>query len=141
MSAAVRKGGCLCGGVRYRVEGPMRGVIACHCSQCRRSSGHHVAASAAMRETLVLETSETLVWYRSSPGARRGFCGTCGGNLFWDADGAGHVSVMAGTLDAPTGLETIAHIHAATAADYHDLPADIPRFDGDPPEDWRPRWF
>ena len=36
-------GGCLCGAVRYEIRGPLRGVIACHCSQCRRTSGHYVA--------------------------------------------------------------------------------------------------
>ena len=45
-------GGCLCGAVRYRVAGPLRDVVACHCGQCRRSSGHHAAATAARRGDL-----------------------------------------------------------------------------------------
>ena len=43
-------GGCLCGAVRYRVAGPLRDVVACHCAQCRRSSGHFAAATAARYE-------------------------------------------------------------------------------------------
>ncbi|HGG64526.1 MAG TPA: GFA family protein, partial [Rhodobacteraceae bacterium] len=39
----MKTGGCLCGAVTYVVNGPLRDVIACHCTQCRKSSGHHVA--------------------------------------------------------------------------------------------------
>jgi len=39
-------GGCLCGAVRYEVLGPLRDVVLCHCSHCRRTHGH-VAAYAA----------------------------------------------------------------------------------------------
>jgi len=30
-------GGCLCGGVRYRIDGPAEWIVHCHCSECRRS--------------------------------------------------------------------------------------------------------
>ena len=53
-------GGCLCGGVRYVVEGALREVIACHCSQCRRTSGHFVAAANAPQAALRLERADTL---------------------------------------------------------------------------------
>ncbi|MGO1081292.1 GFA family protein [Inquilinus sp. CA228] len=43
---ADQTGGCLCGAVRYRVTGPLRPVVACHCSQCRRTSGHVAAFTA-----------------------------------------------------------------------------------------------
>jgi len=39
-------GGCLCGGVRYRATGPLRHVIACHCGQCRKTSGHFAAMTS-----------------------------------------------------------------------------------------------
>ena len=42
-------GGCLCGAVRYRVDGPLDGLAACHCSQCRRASGHYIAGVSAAR--------------------------------------------------------------------------------------------
>ena len=117
------QGGCLCGGVRYRVRGPLRDVIACHCSQCRRTSGHYVAATSAAVEDLVLESAATLAWYRSSAQAERGFCSRCGGNLFWRPEPAGEprISIMAGTLDVPTGLRTLEHIFVADKSDYYEL--------------------
>ena len=129
--AAVRgRGGCLCGGVRYEVRGPLRDVIACHCSQCRRTSGHFVAASQALSADLVLLASATLQWYRSSPAAERGFCSRCGGNLFWRPTGAAPAvtSIMAGTLDTPTGLQVIRHIYAGDKSDYYEIPADMVKF-------------
>jgi hypothetical protein len=40
-------GGCLCEGVRYTLTGDLRPIIACHCQQCQKTSGHYVAATAA----------------------------------------------------------------------------------------------
>lgn len=115
-----QEGGCLCGAVRYRVTGPMRDVIYCHCSQCRRASGHHVAATAAAPEDLDIKGQ--VQWYRSSEEAQRGFCPTCGSNLFWKPDHGGHVSIMAGTLDGPTGLRVESNWHGEDRGDYYDLP-------------------
>jgi len=117
------RGGCLCGGVRYEIHGPLRDVIACHCSQCRRTSGHFVAATQARTADLVLCEAATLRWYRSSSEAERGFCSRCGGNLFWRPAGAepGVTSIMAGTLDTPTGLKIMQHIYVADKSDYYDI--------------------
>lgn len=115
-------GSCLCGGVRYRLSGPLRGVINCFCSQCRKTSGHHVAATRVRRENLELIDDQTLCWYQSSASAERGFCNRCGSNLFWQQIDSGMVSVMAGTLDPPTGLHTVENIHDSDKSDYHALP-------------------
>lgn len=136
MNAAVRaRGGCLCGGVRYEVRGRLRDVIACHCSQCRRTSGHFVAATQARSADLVLTASATLRWYRSSDAAERGFCGFCGGNLFWrpTAPGADVTSIMAGTVDVPTGLALARHIYAADKSDYYSIGDAVPQASADWP--------
>ncbi len=123
-------GGCLCGAVRYFVEGELRAVIACHCSQCRRSSGHFVAATSAPQAALRMQRADTLRWYRSSPTAERGFCSTCGGNLFWRPTDGEQISIMAGTLDAPTGLKIAAHIFVADKSDYYALNDNVPMRQG-----------
>ncbi len=117
------RGGCLCGGVRYEVRGPLRDIIACHCSQCRKTSGHFVAATQASATDLQLLESATLRWYRSSATAERGFCSRCGGNLFWreTAPGTEVISIMAGTLEVPTGLRITAHSFVGDRSDYYDL--------------------
>jgi hypothetical protein len=120
-------GGCLCGGVRYRIRGTLRGVIACHCSQCRRTSGHHAAMTAAPAADMELTASDHLVWYKSSDTAERGFCGRCGGNLFWKQAGRVAISVTAGTLDTPTHLAVEQHIFVADKSDYYAIDDDAPQ--------------
>lgn len=120
-------GGCLCGEISYDVSGPLRPVVACHCVQCRKTSGHHVAATSCAREDI--EISGKVTWYQSSDTARRGFCGTCGSNLFWDGAGV-NLSIFAGTLDGPTGLKMAGHIFCADKGDYYELSDDLPKADG-----------
>jgi hypothetical protein len=125
-------GGCLCGAVRYEVRGPLRSVVDCHCTMCRRTSGHFAAMTATRPEDLVLIESQGLRWYRSSASARRGFCEVCGSNLFWEPASGERVSIAAGTLDTPTGLETVVHIFVEDAGDYYEMGDGLPRrADGD----------
>ena len=115
-------GGCLCGGVRYRLQGELRGVINCFCSQCRKTSGHYVAATQVRNQDLVYLQDETLKWYASSENAERGFCSRCGGSLFWRLTDSDTTSIMAGTLGLPTGLKTVENIFTEDKSDYHPLP-------------------
>ena len=125
------KGSCLCGAVTYHVTGPLRPVIACHCTQCRKTSGHHVAATSAPRETI--EIAGEVRWYQSSSTARRGFCPVCGSNLFWDGPGA-NLAIMAGTPDSPTGLTLKAHIFCADKGDYYEIADGLPQAEAGDPE-------
>jgi len=127
---SVKYGRCLCGGVEYRVEGPLRDVVYCHCKMCRRASGHFFAATACALPQLFIVRSESLRWYRSSAEARRGFCGTCGSNLFWKPDSATHVSILAGTLDDPTGVRAAAHIFVQNKGDYYGIDDSLPQHIG-----------
>ena len=120
-------GGCLCGGVRYRIKGTLRGVIACHCSQCRRTSGHYAAMTSAPSANIELTASDHLLWYKSSDSAERGFCGRCGGNLFWKQAGRDAISVTAGTLDTPTHLTIDQHIFVADKSDYYAIDDGAPQ--------------
>lgn len=119
-------GGCLCGGVRYSVHGPLRDIIACHCEQCRRSSGHFVAATACHRKYFNLQQQESLRWYSAVPGYRRGFCDRCGSSLFFEESGKDRVSIAAGSLDEPQGLRIAAHIFTAEAGDYYTIDPATP---------------
>ncbi|WP_430447821.1 GFA family protein [Rhodophyticola sp.] len=123
-------GSCLCGAVRYVVSSPLRPVIACHCGQCRKSSGHHVAATSAPREHVEIEGRVT--WYASSDIARRGFCGICGSNLFWDGPGS-HLSIFAGTLDGDPGIRLAGHIFCADKGAYYEITDGLPQAPQDDP--------
>ncbi|RYB93606.1 GFA family protein [Nocardioides oleivorans] len=113
-------GGCLCGAVRYEVDGPLRDVWNCHCERCRRWTGHHLAASAAAASDVTVGDPSAVRWYAAAPGVHYGSCATCGSSLFWKVDAEpGHLSIAAGTLDQPTGLATTTAWWVSEAADYH----------------------
>lgn len=121
---SVKMGGCLCGSVTYRISGPLRPIVACHCNQCRKTSGHYVAATQCRSSDLAISGS-TLTWFKSSETAERGFCGRCGSNLFWRRFASEFTSVFAGTLDGDTELAMTSQIHAESKGDYYALP-EIP---------------
>lgn len=124
-------GSCLCGQVQFEVHGPLRPVVNCHCVQCRKTSGHHVAATSAARDEVAITGDVT--WYHASKRARRGFCGVCGSSLFWDGAGA-NLSIHAGALDGVTGLRSKGHIYCDTKGDYYELSDDLPKAPGYDPE-------
>ena len=129
-------GTCECGAVRYAVNGPMRKVVYCHCGQCRRTSGHYVAATACAPDDLEMHNEEGLRWYRSSEIAERGFCGVCGSSLFWRPDHGKYIALMAGALERPTGLVSRMHIHTADAADYYEISDGLPQHPGEYEDLW-----
>jgi hypothetical protein len=121
MSATVHRGSCLCGGVVYEVEGPLRDVIGCHCGQCRKQTGHFMAATAAKHTDFKVVKQDDLKWYTSSDFAERAFCGTCGSTLFWQRKGGDYIAIAAGTLDTPTGIRIEGHIFCADKGDYYEI--------------------
>lgn len=126
-AAAPRTGGCLCGAVRYEVHSELRPVVACHCSQCRRVTGHFLAATAAPRADFKLTRDSGLKWYESSSEARRGFCAACGSTLFWEGRGRDYISIAAGTLDDSSGLTTAVHIFVADKGAYYAIEPGVPQ--------------
>ena len=124
------KGSCLCGGVTYTLTGALRGSVACHCVQCRKTSGHHVSATQVQADQLAITRDETLQWYQSSAKAERGFCNRCGSSMFWrHEDDGGAVSVMSGTIDGESGIRTEKHIFVADKGDYYDIADGLPQHD------------
>ena len=121
-------GHCLCGAVDYKVSGELRPIMFCHCEQCRRASGHFVAATACRPEQLSIVGEENIKWFRSSARAERGFCQHCGSNLFWRPEHGEHWSIWAGSIDRPTGLEASRHIYVHMKSDYYEINDGLPQF-------------
>ncbi len=126
-------GSCLCGAVRFQVRGALRGVVYCHCSQCRKQSGHFVAATNAKDADIVVEGLEAIKWYAASATARRGFCGACGSLLFWKHNELDTISIMAGSFDRPSGLAGESHIFVGDKGDYYEIEDGLPRFEKSAP--------
>ncbi len=121
------KGSCLCGGVTWHSHASPRHSVACHCTQCRKTSGHYWSATQVPTDSLHMPKSDTLRWFQSSPSARRGFCATCGASLFWETAGEGMTSIASGSIDGPSGLNTAKHIFTNDKGDYYELCETLPQ--------------
>lgn len=129
MNKVVTKGSCLCGAVAFDLQGPLRPVYACHCTQCRKTSGHFWAATSIPDEALYFTRDEGLRWFRSSETTKRGFCGQCGSSLFWVPEGEGRTVVAAGALDGEAGLQTKAHVFMGDKGSYYEIGDGLPQFE------------
>jgi hypothetical protein len=123
----MHKGACLCGAVRFRVEGDLNPPDACHCSQCRKSSGHFWASTDVARAALRIEGEDSISWYASSERVRRGFCRQCGSSLFWDPVHRDKIAIAMGAFESPTGTKLHMHIFVADGGDYYDIADGLPQ--------------
>lgn len=127
------KGSCLCGGVRIEVEGGLElQPQACHCTMCRKQTGHFYAAVNVRRNALTVQGGDLVSWYQSSETVRRGFCSVCGSALFWDADldGYEYIAVMMGLFDEPANTRFSKHIFVKDKGDYYDIDDGLPQSEG-----------
>lgn len=119
------KGSCLCGAVQFSTESLPSGLSVCHCTQCRKQSGH-LWASAFVDDADLAVTGEVR-WFLSSRKARRGFCPVCGSFLFWKHSDDAHTSFALGAVDGPTGMSLEKHIFTAEKGDYYIIADGIPQ--------------
>ncbi|MFZ5638250.1 MAG: GFA family protein [Pseudomonadota bacterium] len=120
-------GSCLCGAVRFEVAGPLSPPDACHCTQCRKQSGHVWASTDVPREALTIHGADALTWYRSSERVRRGFCSRCGSFLFWDPLQRDIIAIAMGAFDPPTGVSLAMHIFVNDKGDYYGIADGVPQ--------------
>lgn len=92
-----------------------RGIVACHCGQCRTWSGGAPGLAVAVTEIAFDGTPAT---YRSSDWADRGFCPTCGTSLFWQELDKPVTYVHVGVLDDTSGLTIEDEIFTASRAPW-----------------------
>ncbi len=126
--ADIHSGSCLCGAVRFRANGKLREIVACHCSQCRKQTGLYYAATNAKRADVTIEGEESITWYAASDFAHRGFCATCGSALFWQANEGEWISIMAGAFDTPLDGKIAQHIFCEGRAQFYDIDGDAPQY-------------
>ncbi|MEQ1753607.1 MAG: GFA family protein [Micropepsaceae bacterium] len=122
------QGGCLCGAIRYQVEGVVEESGYCHCCTCQRQSGAPVVAwfSAAPENFKYLSGSPK--GFRASSRATREFCGHCGTYLlFREDDPAASLGVNTATLDDPNLVPPDFHIWHQSRIGWFETADSFPR--------------
>jgi hypothetical protein len=120
----VLRGTCLCRTVSVEISGEVEHPPeACHCSQCRKQSGHFLAAVNVRRDALRIRGGDQITWFRSSDKVQRGFCSLCGSTLFWHptVDGYEYTAVAMGLFDSPTGMRLSKHAFVGDKGDYYEI--------------------
>ncbi len=120
-------GGCLCGALRYEIDGAPSSSI-CHCRSCRRASGAPTVGWLVVERERFRIISGELRTIRSSPPVTRGFCPRCGTPVTYvHDDNPGFVEFTTATLDQPDAFPPTHEIwlseKIAWAADRPDPPA------------------
>lgn len=123
----MHKGSCLCGAVTFVVDGDLPPPTACHCTRCRKHTGHYEAGTDVLRSALTVSGGEHVTWFHSSEKVRRGFCAICGSSLFFDPPQRDWVSIMMGAFDTPTNVRLAMHIFVADKGDYYDIADGVPQ--------------
>lgn len=126
----MRKGSCLCSAITFDVDGELKPPDACHCTQCRKWTGHLLASTEVPRSALRIHGEQHLKWYTSSVKVRRGFCVECGTSLFFDPlDTIKHdwIGIAMGAFDSPTGTQLALHIFVAEKGDYYEITDNLPQ--------------
>lgn len=130
------EGACLCGAVRYEIDGPFAAMMHCHCSMCRKHHGSLYAtfAVAPLAGFRWSSGEDQCQAYASSEHGNRSFCRTCGSVTPMFMAPMGLVVVPAGNLLSDPELRPQMHMFVASKAPWFELSDDLPKHDGYPPE-------
>lgn len=123
----MHRASCLCGAVKVEVEGELKAPDACHCSMCRKTSGHFWVSTDLPRERVTIHGAENITWYQSSEKVRRGFCKTCGSAMFFDPIFRDWTAIAMGAFDGRTGTHIEKHIFVGDKGDYYDIADGLPQ--------------
>ena|ERR1041384_7848206 len=129
------EGGCFCGAVRYKIEGSLGRVSACHCSRCRKafSGASSVYAEIAAEGTFSWVSGEhELAEYTSPKGWGLAFCRICGSTLCGIFDGKVH-GITLGTVDGDPGVQIEAHTFVGSKAPWDHIGGGAPQFQEEDP--------
>ena len=130
--ATVHTGSCLCGEVRFDVEGDFESFYLCHCSHCRKDTGSaHAANLFSTAARLTWRSGEGAISTFTLPGTRhaRSFCRTCGSAAPSIQLEGRLLVVPAGSLDSEVPLRPSAHIFVASRAGWDHELESVPRVD------------
>jgi hypothetical protein len=125
------EGGCLCGLVRYQLEGRLEFVANCHCSICRRSHGASMASQAVIWDPTLhwISGFEELTTYQATLGYHRSFCSRCGSRLINYPDNMAFVSLSINSVDnLQEGLLPSMHVYVGSKPSLFSICDSLPQY-------------
>lgn len=114
-------GSCLCGRVRFEVEGEFERFYLCHCKHCQKDTGSAHAAnlfSSSARLTWLAGREGVTEYTLPSTRHSRAFCSVCGSALPTTQMNGALIVIPAGSLDTAVSLRPAAHIFVSSRANW-----------------------
>jgi hypothetical protein len=140
------RGSCLCGGVKFEIDGPLLRPLNCHCTFCRKQQGAAFRSRARVRRGNFkwLQGEELLTYYEATPGYRRGFCRICGSPIVNRAEphsplaqhnpqSLDEFGIALAVLDDDPGVRPESHCFVDSKAPWFEITDDLPQYPGYPP--------
>lgn len=130
----IHRGSCLCGTVKFEIEGEFDSFFLCHCKHCQKDTGSaHAANLFSQSAQLNWQVGEEAVTSFTLPDSRhsKSFCKHCGSALP-NTQNERLLVVPAGCLDRPVAIAPTAHIFTKSKAEWEDTMAAAPEFTGLP---------
>ena len=128
------QGSCLCGGVKFEIEGAVGPFELCHCSRCRKVSGSAFVVGLGVRteDFRLLQGQELIKTYEapileSPPAYRTSFCSRCGSPVPNPDPGSIWFEIPAGILDGDPGLRPDKHIFIEDKSQWFTITDDLPQ--------------
>ena len=135
------RGSCLCGRVRFQIEGVLPAFGNCHCSICRKATGAAFWTAGPVRASSFtwLSGDDSVRWYESSPGCLRGFCPFCGSTLaMQERTSPEVVSFSIAALDSEPAEGPVANQYVRSKAPWFEITEAVPAYEeGSPPGTYR----
>jgi hypothetical protein len=123
------EGGCLCGAVRYRIQGEPLVSATCQCRSCRRASAAAIVPWLHVNMDDLSFTVGKPAEYNSSPSVTRTFCGRCGTPLtYWRTEYGPKIDVTTCSLDDPDAFPPVAHVWTSHQLRWVKLTDGLPCF-------------
>ena len=131
-------GGCLCGNIRYEIEGEPFRMVNCHCDDCRKVTGSAYATNLFFQEdqiTLLQGTPKRFEHVADSGNSMfKEFCDTCGSQVFGGgAMRPGVKIVKVGSIDDASFVEPTANLYISHALTCTHVDEDLDNFEQMPP--------
>jgi hypothetical protein len=127
MSQRSIEGGCLCGAVRYCIQGEPLVSSTCQCRRCRRAAAAAIVPWITVNSEHFAVTVGQPVEFNSSPPVTRTFCGRCGTPLTYrNTSYAGKIDVTTCSLDDPEAFPPVGHVWTSHKLSWMKLADGLP---------------
>ena len=132
------EGRCACGAIHYRVTAAPTFSWLCHCRDCQRASGSGYCAIMYIPQEAVTVTGEATYYTVSAESGNavsRGFCPTCGSQMFIKAELVPELhGVWAGSMDQPAEFTPVVQVWVNSAQPWGALHPTLPQLPKAPDE-------